>query len=99
MVKFHCCVVPTVQCRGTARPKKVGMFPEKPAPHCVSVAGAPFPSVQLGAKPVKCEDTATKGWVGAAPRGGMPGKPVAGFGANRLAKPPGPGGPPKISGK
>src|SRR5580658_1971287 len=39
-VKFHCWVVGTVQCRGTARPNKPSILPEYDGHWVVSVVGA-----------------------------------------------------------
>src|SRR5271156_2080761 len=50
-VKFHCCVVGTIQCRGVARPKKPAAVPENDAAWVGSAVGCPALGPEATVKP------------------------------------------------
>src|SRR4029077_1547310 len=90
IVRFHCCVVPAIQCSGTSREIKLLTLPVNPGPHCDEAPVAPLPKVQVAGKPVKNDAFGTNAGL-STPSGGIPGNPVTGFGWNRLARLPPPG--------
>src|ERR1700692_1960770 len=90
MIRFHCCVVPTIQCRGTTSSMVLCTVPEKLGEHCWSEGS------EQGVKPVKNEGTGTKAWEGGAPSCGIGNGP---FAAKRLAKLPAPARKPTWNGK